>query len=132
VSKHTPPPVPEKSDHPIDTNVLAVKFNLLSQPGHLHTGDAIVCCNEKCTAVLNHYSRLSEEVGKKEKVWMCEFCGTRNEVDVVAEEIPKEEGALFMIAPATSSVAKMATRGPLVVFCIDTSGSMSVTTEVRF
>lgn len=60
--------VSEKSDHPIETNVLAVKFNLLSQPGHLHTGDAIVCCNEKCTVVLNHYSKLSEEVGKKEKV----------------------------------------------------------------
>lgn len=60
--------VSEKSDRPIDTNVLAVKFSLLSEPGHLHTGDAIVCCNEKCAAVLNHLSKLSEEVGKKEKV----------------------------------------------------------------
>ena len=58
----------EKSDRPIDTNVLAVKFSLLSEPGHLHTGDAIVCCNEKCAAVLNHLSKLSEVVGKKEKV----------------------------------------------------------------
>ena len=56
------------SDRPIDTNVLAVKFSLLSEPGHLHTGDAIVCCNEKCAAVLNHLSKLSEVVGKKEKV----------------------------------------------------------------
>ena len=61
---------------------------------------------------------------------MCEFCGTRNEVDVVAEEIPKEEGALFKIAPATPAKTSMA-RDSLVVFCMDTSGSMCVTTEVR-
>ena len=61
---------------------------------------------------------------------MCEFCGTRNEVDVVAEEIPKEEGALFKITPATPAKTSIA-RDSLVVFCMDTSGSMCVTTEVR-
>ena len=60
---------------------------------------------------------------------MCEFCGIRNEVDVVAEEIPKEEGALFKITPATLTKTSMA-RDSLVVFCMDTSGSMCVTTEV--
>ena len=50
-------------------------------------------------------------------------------MDVVAEEIPKEEGALFKIAPATPTKTSMA-RDSLVVFCMDTSGSMCVTTEV--
>ena len=48
---------------------------------------------------------------------------------VVAEEIPKEEGALFKITPATPAVASM-TKDSLVVLCVDTSGSMCVTTEV--
>jgi len=49
-------------------------------------------------------------------------------VDVIAEEIPKEEGALFRITPATPAKASMA-RDALVGFCMDTSGSMCVTTE---
>jgi len=51
-------------------------------------------------------------------------------VDVIAEEIPKEEGALFRITPATPAKSSMA-RDSLVVICMDISGSMCVTTEVR-
>ena len=51
-------------------------------------------------------------------------------MDVVAEEIPKEEGALFKITPATPTKTSVA-RDSLVLFCMDTSGSMCVTTEVR-
>lgn len=51
-------------------------------------------------------------------------------MDVVTEEIPKEEGALFKIAPATPAKTSMA-RDSLVVICMDISGSMCVTTEVR-
>jgi len=56
-----------------------VKFSLLSEPGHLHTGDAIVCCNKKCAAVLNHLSKLSEEVGRKEKVGVVLNMGSMEE-----------------------------------------------------
>ena len=48
------------------------------------------------------------------------------------EEIPQEEDVTFMLEPALSTQAS----GPsgldesLVVFCVDVSGSMCVTTEV--
>ena len=67
---------------------------------------------------------------------MCEFCGEQNEVDVVPEEIPTNKDTTFLISPATMAedtagggVAGI--EGSLIVFCIDISGSMCVTTEVR-
>ena len=47
--------------------MIAVKFNALTEPSHMHTGDAVVCSNEDCTAILSHLSRLKEntETGAK-------------------------------------------------------------------
>jgi len=55
-------------------------------------------------------------------------------VEVVAEELPTEEATTYMIDPAPTT-ATQALQGSgitdsVVVFCIDTSGSMGVTTEV--
>ena len=41
-----------------DTNVLAVKFNTLTGPSHVHTGDRVVCCNPQCTSILSHLSKV--------------------------------------------------------------------------
>lgn len=46
-----------------DTNVLAVKFNTLTEPSHVHTGDSVVCSNPSCTAILSHLSQLKESTG---------------------------------------------------------------------
>lgn len=56
-----------KTTRQADTNVIAVKFNTLTEPSHMHTGDAVVCSNEDCTAILSHLSRLKEntETGAK-------------------------------------------------------------------
>lgn len=69
-------------------------------------------------------------------MWVCEFCGTKNEVDIVAEEMPTSEETTYLLTPPiTSTGANSATstagiEQSLLVFCIDTSGSMGVTTEV--
>ena len=69
---------------------------------------------------------------------MCEFCSTENEVDIaVPDEVPLKEEVLYMITPGASAgssgamVGGQAGKDALVVFCIDTSGSMGTTTEVR-
>ena len=67
---------------------------------------------------------------------MCEFCGKRNEVDIVAEEIPTKPDTTFLVAPpptvvGAAGVGAAGVEEALVVFCIDVSGSMCVTTEVR-
>ncbi len=51
-----------------DTNILAVKFNKLIEPSDVHTGDPVVCTNENCSAVLSHFSTVSDQDGKDEKV----------------------------------------------------------------
>ena len=66
---------------------------------------------------------------------MCEFCGNSNEVDIVEEEKPSKEDTTFLITPATveGGGALGGVSGvddAMVIFCIDISGSMCVTTEV--
>ena len=55
-------------------------------------------------------------------------------VDVVEEEIPKLDDVTFMLSPAPTTTAsgKSGKDESLVIFCMDTSGSMCVTTEVCF
>ena len=65
-------------------------------------------------------------------MWKCEFCGENNLVDLEDEEIPKNEDTTFMLqpAPCTAASGKTGVDESLVIFCVDTSGSMCVTTEV--
>ena len=56
---------------------------------------------------------------------------------MVPEEVPLKEEVLYMITPGASAgsssvmVGGQTGKDALVVFCIDTSGSMGTTTEVR-
>lgn len=51
-----------------DTNILAVQFNKLIEPSDVHTGDAVVCGNKNCLAILCHLSSVTDQEGKDEKV----------------------------------------------------------------
>lgn len=70
------------------------------------------------------------------QTWTCEFCGTVNSVDIVEEEIPTNEDVTYMISPAPATTSSLAADvgGPvdqsIIIFCVDVSGSMCVTTEV--
>ncbi len=48
------------------------------------------------------------------------------------EEIPSKEDTTFMLSPApcTTASGRSGVDESLVIFCVDTSGSMCVTTEV--
>ena len=52
----------------IDTNIFVLKFNSLSEPKPVHTGDPVICSNQACTAVLNHLSYIREEEEMDKKV----------------------------------------------------------------
>ena len=66
------------------------------------------------------------------QVWECDFCGSANVVDIVEEEIPKMDDVTYMLAPAPATTASgiSGKDESLVIFCMDISGSMCVTTEV--
>ena len=45
-----------------------MKFKTLAESTSIHTGDAVLCNNPHCTAVLSHLSKLTEASGREEKV----------------------------------------------------------------
>ena len=55
-------------------------------------------------------------------------------MDLVPEEMPSEEDTTYLLTAAgvaQQDVGGVSSEESMVVFCIDTSGSMCVTTEVR-
>ena len=41
-----------------DTNVVAVRFDHLTKPSNMHTGDAVSCSN--CRAIMSHLSTIDD------------------------------------------------------------------------
>eukprot|EP00005_Dracoamoeba_jomungandri_P007935 CAMPEP_0174264448 /NCGR_PEP_ID=MMETSP0439-20130205/22499_1 /TAXON_ID=0 /ORGANISM="Stereomyxa ramosa, Strain Chinc5" /LENGTH=728 /DNA_ID=CAMNT_0015350323 /DNA_START=17 /DNA_END=2203 /DNA_ORIENTATION=- len=115
-----------------DTNVVRIDLNTLAKEAAQYvTGDLTVCKN--CSVILNHLSVLKEDsyLSKSvpEQIWECEFCDEKNIIHIEEEERPTEPDCTYVL---DSLVTKDSGKehGNLVVFCIDTSGSMCVTTEV--
>ena len=47
------------------------------------------------------------------------------------EEIPKENDVTFMLSPPTATDPSKSSSQSMLIFCVDTSGSMAATTEVN-
>ena len=61
--------------------------------------------------------------------WCCEFCGAANAIDVEeAREIMSEPCVDYLVQPAPH--VNEAEKGSMLIFVIDISGSMCVTSEV--
>ena len=120
--------VPGRRERRADTNVVSIDFSKLIAPSHMFTGDPVYC--QQCKAILSHISKITKR--DEQQVWTCEFCNTDNNIDIMEEELPKEKDITFMLEPALSTTAAgpSGTDESLVIFCIDVSGSMCVTTEV--
>ncbi|XP_069130895.1 circularly permutated Ras protein 1-like [Argopecten irradians] len=119
---------PGRRERRADTNIVSINFQTLVTPSNMHTGDAVYC--ENCQAILSHLCKLEDQ--GEAKVWRCEFCGQQTEVDIVEEEKPTQDDVTFMLTPAlsTTSSGPKGTDNSLVIFCVDVSGSMCITTEV--
>ncbi|XP_064628238.1 circularly permutated Ras protein 1-like [Lineus longissimus] len=111
-----------------DTNIVSLKFGTLIKPSQMHTGDPVYC--KECGGLLSHVSHI--ETDRSDQVWCCEYCDERNIVDVIPEEKPQQGDVTFMLEPAltTTAAGRSGTDQSLIIFCVDVSGSMCVTTEV--
>ncbi|XP_006803499.1 uncharacterized protein si:dkey-9k7.3 [Neolamprologus brichardi] len=132
-----PPPVPPRLDKlegltRLKANVNVVSLNVgklvdISQDSGMETFQRPVICG-KCSAALSCLSSLQKNV------WRCEFCGYENSVDesLAALCIGQRAGVRSddLYLPRQSEDDYQNLEDTLVVFCVDTSGSMSVTTEV--
>lgn len=104
-----------------NTNVLAIDLSTLASNAELIPGDACLC--KSCSAVFSSHSTLDAN-----GAWVCEFCNAANHAQLDDEEKPKNETVEFLVEPAplTSSDAS----APIIIFCVDISGSMCSSTEV--
>ena len=111
----------------IDTNVFNIQFATLKGQAELATGDPTFCTT--CRAVFNIHSKVEEVKEEDEKqIWTCEFCCTKNVIEIDEEERP-QTGAVNYIVEAAAQVQDKKALGKKdisVVFCIDQSGSMCV------
>lgn len=123
--KHASIP-PRSLRQEVDTNIVSIKLGTLVQDASVHTGECFLCSS--CNAALSHYSKLT--LGSDgNRSWVCEFCGAESkDIDMDDEEIPTTETVDYIIKPAPEVVASDSTNN--VIFCVDTSGSMCVSTAV--
>lgn len=104
-----------------NTNVLAIDLSTLASNAELIPGDACLC--KSCSAVFSSHSNIESN-----GTWVCEFCNTPNDAELDDEEKPKSETIEFLIEPAPATSADAS--APVIIFCVDISGSMCSSTEV--
>ncbi|KAH3765380.1 Ras GTPase [Pelomyxa schiedti] len=105
------------------TNVVLLSFGDLADPAALMTGEPFMCKN--CCGFMTSTSKLINS-GKAITGWKCQFCLTDNSATVDPDEVPKADTVDYILAPPPADVMFES----VIVFCIDVSGSMCVTTEV--
>lgn len=111
----------EDEDSP-NTNVVSIKFNQLKEIADMHVGDPIKC--SYCDAYLSNISQVNFT---KRPVWKCEFCQRENYPQIDIREIPKSRDVTFIINPSNEQDSLDSSN---IIYCIDISGSMSVTTSI--
>ncbi|XP_068164498.1 circularly permutated Ras protein 1 isoform X2 [Antennarius striatus] len=131
----TPPPVPPRVDKKEGRSRPAANINVVSLSigklvdisQGLESFDSPVTCG-KCSAALSCLSLMQRNV------WVCEFCECENNVDnnvdrvCIGQRSGVHSDDLYL--PNQSDDDYQNLEDTLVVFCVDISGSMSVTTEV--
>ncbi|XP_041821218.1 circularly permutated Ras protein 1 [Chelmon rostratus] len=136
-SPSLPPPVPPRFDKQeremrlkVNVNVVSLSIGKLvdiSQASDMESFQSPVICG-KCSAALSCLSSMQTNV------WVCEFCGCENNVNdsvnrvCVGQRAGVHSDDLYL--PNHSDDDYQNLEDTLVVFCVDISSSMSVTTEV--
>lgn len=111
-----------------DVNVVCICFSQLVSPANMHTGDPVRCSN--CSAILSSISQVTT-VSDGSHQWCCDFCDYLNVVELHPAEQPRNYDVTYMVAPPPCVPTDPSrSSDSLVIFCIDISGSMSVSTEV--
>ncbi|XP_074555012.1 circularly permutated Ras protein 1 isoform X2 [Halichoeres trimaculatus] len=131
-----PPPVPprDKQDGQsrltANVNVVLISVGKLveiSEASCVESGQSPVICG-KCSAALSCLSFIQRNV------WVCEFCrhenGVNDSVERVCVGVLAGVHSDDIYLPSQSDDVYQNLEDTMVVFCVDISGSMSVTTEV--
>ena len=104
------------------------------------TGDPIIC--KHCHSILSQITKLENTTEVDERItgtWKCEFCSHEQEVSFEKEELPTQESSDYLVNDMVENIEAekrlnfgAVTEGDgLTVLCIDISGSMCVSTEIK-
>ncbi|CAM9885732.1 unnamed protein product [Ectocarpus sp. 6 AP-2014] len=141
-----PAPPPSRTwTRKVDTNILNVDMAALGNAAPYATGDATICNDcRACLSAVSVLAPVSDDSGAVvEDVydWTCEFCHKTNRVELGLGELPVVgQDSVDYVLEAAPATAAAATQGKgagadqdesAVLFVIDTSGSMCVTTAVE-
>jgi len=76
---------------------------------------------------------ITTAIADTDKVWVCEFCGVHNLVNLDNEEVPKTDDVIYLLKSAQQINKNCSDLSSDIttIFCIDNSGSMSVTQEIK-
>eukprot|EP01125_Pyxidicula_operculata_P001982 TRINITY_DN11969_c0_g1_i1.p1 TRINITY_DN11969_c0_g1~~TRINITY_DN11969_c0_g1_i1.p1 ORF type:complete len:1016 (-),score=296.96 TRINITY_DN11969_c0_g1_i1:118-3165(-) len=111
-----------------DTNIGSLNLGLLSQWSSklsLATGDPDLC--KTCKSALSKHTKHDVKDGN----WICDFCQTVNELHLDEEEIPTQSSLDYLEKGIESLESlQQVDLDTYVVFCIDTSGSMIVSSPI--
>lgn len=121
---------PKTYQHEVDTNILSIKFEFLKDKVAFATGDPISC---KCEAILNIHSKLEKIEDSLKYLWICEFCGEKNEIFIEKEEIPTSDCIDYYVQSANQLKGIKGYNyndEQTLIFCFDVSGSMCVSSPV--
>jgi hypothetical protein len=112
-----------------DTNIISIRLSeLVETSSNTHTGDAVFC--ETCNAILSNKSILADLKHKgtiRGKLWDCEYCSTKNLIDIEQNEVPSFSDITYLLEPPKEHGVD---DDSIIVFCIDISGSMNVTEKI--
>jgi len=140
----------------LSQNVLSVELGALCRPVDLATGDpvrckqcqAVFCASDAPSLTKSEKKEGDEDEDMTTRVWTCRYCGCKQEIEIDDAEIPTSNVSEYVVAPgeepqaaeaassdaAAAATAAAATAGAAdpedncyVVFCVDISGSMSMT-----
>ncbi|XP_040181674.1 circularly permutated Ras protein 1-like isoform X3 [Rana temporaria] len=120
-----PSPVPPPEQRlPANCNILHLRIGkLVEDPGKetLDIGFPLLC--SKCSAAFSELSHVEDN-----KTWTCDFCSTENAINEHTQLECTGDNQLYLHEMAGNVYTT--DEDNMLIFCIDISGSMSVTIEV--
>ncbi|KAM4651850.1 circularly permutated Ras protein 1-like isoform 1-T3 [Discoglossus pictus] len=108
---------------PANCNILLLNVGKMLDVSENRSQEKPSLCRN-CSAALSELNGVTEN-----KTWTCVFCGTENSIIDHEKYMNIDEDQLYLWDPQGDNEHSQA-EDSMLIFCIDISGSMSVTTEI--
>ncbi|XP_073513848.1 circularly permutated Ras protein 1-like isoform X2 [Phyllobates terribilis] len=137
-TQNTPPPIPDRKKKPsaykpsvlprerlpANCNILLLNIGKMVDDSDNHIREAPLLCS-RCSAACSSLNNVDNA-----KTWTCVFCAAENLLSEDTRFESREEGDdVYAGDPRSENEYSFADQ-TMIIFCIDISGSMSVTSEV--